>query len=432
MSGLQLKNPVLRWIEYRLPIFSFLDHSLGSSYPSPRNLSYWWNFGSLAGFVLVIMIVTGIVLAMQYTPHVDYAFASVQRIDRDVNFGWLIRDIHMNGASFFFIVVYIHVFRGLYYGSYKAPRELLWMLGLVILLLMMATAFMGYVLPWGQMSFWGATVITNFFTAIPFVGDEVTTWLLGGPTVDNATLNRFFSLHYLFPFLIVGVVILHIWALHRFGSNNPLGIDTKGPQDSIPFHPYYTVKDLFGVGVFLIFFSLVIFYFPDALGEPDNYIEANPLSTPAHIVPEWYFLPFYAILRAVTFDFLWIIDAKLGGVILMFASIMILFFLPWLDRSPVRSAAFRPTYKWFFWILVLDCFVLGWVGANAPDAVFYGVSFVIIGQVATAYYFAHFLVILPLLGIFERPRALPASISEPVLSGGGLPAGAAAKPMEKA
>ena len=432
MSGLQLKNPVLRWIEYRLPIFSFLDHSLGSSYPSPRNLSYWWNFGSLAGIALVIMIVSGITLAMQYTPHVDYAFDSVQRIDRDVNFGWLIRDIHVNTSFLFFIVVYIHVFRGLYYGSYKAPRELLWMLGLVILILMMATAFMGYVLPWGQMSFWGATVITNFFTAIPIVGDSITTWLWGGPAVDNATLNRFFSLHYLFPFLIVGVVILHIWALHRFGSNNPLGIDTKGPQDSIPFHPYYTVKDLFGLGVFLTFLALVIFFFPDSMGEPENYIEANPLSTPAHIVPEWYFLPFYAILRAVTFDFLWIIDAKLGGVILMFGSIIILFFLPWLDRSPVRSSAFRPYHKWFFWILVLDCFVLGWVGANAPDAEFHGVPFVIIGQVATAYYFAHFLVILPLLGIFERPKPLPASISEPVLSGGGMAAGAAAKPMEKA
>ncbi len=432
MSGLQLKNPVLRWIEYRLPIFSFLDHSLGSSYPSPRNLSYWWNFGSLAGIALVIMIVSGITLAMQYTPHVDYAFDSVQRIDRDVNFGWLIRDIHVNTSFFFFIVVYIHIFRGLYYGSYKAPRELLWMLGLVILLLMMATAFMGYVLPWGQMSFWGATVITNFFTAIPIVGDAITTWLWGGPAVDNATLNRFFSLHYLFPFLIVGVVILHIWALHRFGSNNPLGIDTKGPQDSIPFHPYYTVKDLFGLGVFLTLLAAVIFFAPDAMGEPENYIEANPLSTPAHIVPEWYFLPFYAILRAVTFDFLWIVPAKLGGVILMFGSILILFVLPWLDRSPVRSCAFRPYYKWFFWILVLDCFVLGWVGANSPDAVFHGIPFVVIGQVATAYYFAHFLVILPLLGIFERPRALPASISQPVLSGGGMAAGAVAKPMEKA
>ncbi|MGF1608501.1 MAG: cytochrome bc complex cytochrome b subunit [Kiloniellales bacterium] len=432
MSGLQLKNPVLRWIEYRLPIFSWIDHSIGSSYPSPRNLNYWWNFGSLAGLALVIMIVTGITLAMQYTPHVDHAFHSVERIMRDVNFGWLIRYIHMNGGSFFFIVVFIHLFRGLYYGSYKYPRELLWMLGVVILLLMMATAFMGYVLPWGQMSFWAATVITNFFTAIPVVGDAVTTWLWGGPAVGNATLNRFYALHYLLPFIIVAVVILHIWALHRFGSNNPLGIDTKGPQDSIPFHPYYTVKDLFGIGVFLIIFSLFVFFAPNALGEPDNYIPANPLSTPPHIVPEWYFLPFYAILRAVEFDFLWIVPAKLGGVILMFGSLAILFVLPWLDRSPVRSATFRPYYKWFFWILVLDCIVLGWVGKNPPDGDFHGIPFIWIGQFATFWYFFHFLVILPLLSVIERPNPLPNSIGEPVLRGGGKPAGATAKPMEKA
>ncbi len=443
MSGLQLKNPVLRWVEHRMPVFSFIDHSLGSSYPSPKNLSYWWNFGSLAGIALVIMIISGVTLAMQYTPHVDHAFDSTERIMRDVNYGWLIRYIHMNGGSFFFIVVFIHIFRGLYYGSYKPPRELLWMLGLVILLLMMATAFMGYVLPWGQMSFWGATVITNFFTAVPLVGDALTTWLLGGPTVDNATLNRFYALHFLFPFLIVGVVILHIWALHRFGSNNPLGIDTKGPQDTIPFHPYYTVKDLYGLGVFLTLFAIVVFFFPNMLGEPDNYIEANPLCTPAHIVPEWYFLPFYAILRAVDFDFLWIVPAKLGGVILMFGSILILFLLPWLDRSPVRSARFRPYYKWFFWILVVDCFVLGWVGANAPDAVilapaepveggFQGIKMLWIGQIATLYYFAHFLVVMPLLSVIERPRPLPTSISEPVLGGGAMPLGAPAKPMEKA
>ncbi len=432
MSGLQLKNPVLRWIEYRLPIFSFLDHSLGSSYPSPRNLSYWWNFGSLAGIALVIMIVSGITLAMQYTPHVDHAFDSIQRIDRDVNFGWLIRDIHVNTSFFFFIVVYIHIFRGLYYGSYKAPRELLWMLGLVILLLMMATAFMGYVLPWGQMSFWGATVITNFFTAIPIVGDAITTWLWGGPAVDNATLNRFFSLHYLFPFLIVGVVILHIWALHRFGSNNPLGIDTKGPQDSIPFHPYYTVKDLFGLGVFLTFLAAFVFFAPNVLGHPDNYIEADPLSTPPHIVPEWYFLPFYAILRAIDFDFMWIVPAKLGGVILMFGSILILFVLPWLDFSKVRSARFRPVHKQFFWILVADCFLLGYIGSQPADGTTAGISNIVFAQIGTAYYFAHFIVIIPLIALLERPKPLPNSISEPVLKGGGAPAGAVAKPMEKA
>ena len=297
------KNPIIRWIDHRLPVFSFMHHEL-NEYPTPRNLNYWWNFGSLAGFMLVVMIVTGIILAMHYTPHATMAFNSVERIMRDVNYGWLLRYIHMNGASMFFIVVYIHIFRGLYYGSYKAPRELLWMLGVVILLLMMATAFMGYVLPWGQMSFWGATVITNLFSAIPLVGESIVTWLWGGFSVDNPTLNRFFSLHYLLPFVIVGVVVLHIMALHRFGSNNPLGIDIKGPQDTIPFHPYYTVKDKFGLGVFLIFYRGFVFFAPNFFGEPDNYIPANPLATPPHIVPEWYFLPFYAILRAVDDNFI--------------------------------------------------------------------------------------------------------------------------------
>jgi len=432
MSSSFMNNRVVRWIEYRLPIFSFIDHSVGSGYPAPRNLSYWWNFGSLAGLALVIMILTGIMLAMQYIAHIDYAFDSIERIMRDVNYGWLLRYIHTNGGSFFFIVVYIHVFRGLYYGSYKAPRELLWMLGVVILLLMMMTAFMGYVLPWGQMSFWAATVITNFFTAIPVVGDSVTTWLWGGPVVGNPTLNRFYALHYLLPFVIVAVVVLHIWALHRFGSNNPLGIEAKGPQDKIPFHPYYTAKDMFGIGVYLTIFAVFVFFAPDYMGHPDNYIPANPLNTPPHIVPEWYFLPYYAILRAIDFNFLWIIPAKLGGVILMFGSILILFVLPWLDTSPVRSGRFRPLFKQFFWIFVVDCVVLGWVGANPADGEIAGIPFLVIGQISTAYYFAFFIVILPLIGWFERPKPLPASISEPVLRGGGKPAGAAAKPMEKA
>ncbi|SMF46471.1 ubiquinol-cytochrome c reductase cytochrome b subunit [Tistlia consotensis] len=430
----QTKNPVIRWIEYRMPIFSFIDHSVGSGYPTPKNLNYWWNFGSLAGVALMIMIATGVLLAMQYTPHVDYAFRSVERIMRDVNYGWLIRYIHMNGASFFFIVVYIHIFRGLYYGSYKAPRELLWMLGLVILLLMMATAFMGYVLPWGQMSFWGATVITNLFSAIPVIGDSIVTWLWGGFSVANPTLNRFFALHYLLPFVILGVVVLHIWALHRFGSNNPLGIDVKGPQDTIPFAPYYTVKDYFGIGVFLIAFAVVIFYLPNYMGHTDNYIEANPLQTPPHIVPEWYFLPFYAMLRAITFNIgipftgVVLIEAKLGGVITMFGSILILFLLPWLDTSPVRSAKFRPLYKWFFWVLVADVVMLDYVGSQPPEGIW-----VPIGQVCTAYYFIHFLILMPLLGKLERPKPLPVSISEPVLKGSG-PVGAAAtaQPMEKA
>ena len=334
------------------------------------------------------MIVSGIVLAMHYTPHVDFAFDSVERIMRDVNYGWLIRYIHMNGGSAFFIIVYIHIFRGLYFGSYKAPRELLWILGVVILLCMMATAFMGYVLPWGQMSFWGATVITNLFSAIPIIGDSIVTFLWGGFSVDNPTLNRFFSLHYLMPFVIVGIVVLHIVALHQHGSSNPMGIDTNSSQDTIPFHPYYTVKDLFGVGVFLILFVGFVFFAPNFFGEPDNYIEADPLVTPAHIVPEWYFLPFYAILRAFTADAFiywpiqWLMSAKLAGVLAMFASILILIVLPWLDISPVRSARFRPIYKQFFWILVVDCFVLGWVGANPAEG-----YFVIIGQVGTAYYF---------------------------------------------
>ncbi|MHC8508815.1 MAG: cytochrome b [Rhodospirillales bacterium] len=412
----EYQNGLVRWIEHRLPVFSFLDHSMGSGYPAPRNLNYFWNFGSLAGIVLMIMIITGVFLAMNYTAHVDYAFASVERIMRDVNYGWLIRYIHMNGASFFFIVIYIHMFRGLYYGSYKRPRELLWIIGVLILLAMMATAFMGYVLPWGQMSFWGAKVITSLFSAIPLIGDSVVTWLWGGPSVDNPTLNRFFALHYLMPFVIVGLVVIHIWALHVHGSNNPLGVDVKSPQDTIPFHPYYTVKDLFGLALFLFIFMAVVTYAPNYLGHPDNYIEADHLKTPPHIVPEWYFLPFYAILRAFTNDYFlywpvsWLMSAKLAGVIAMFASILILMVLPWLDRSPVRSAKFRPVYRWFFWIFVIDCAVLGYVGGKPPEG-----WFVTLGQFATFWYFLHFLVIVPLLGVLERPKPAPESISQAVL-----------------
>ena len=418
MSTPVFKNRLVRWIDYRLPVFTFMNHEL-NEYPTPRNLSYWWNFGSLAGIMLVTMIVTGVVLAMHYTPHVDYAFQSVERIMRDVNYGWLIRYLHMNGASMFFIVTYIHIFRGLYYGSYKSPRELLWMLGVIILILMMATAFMGYVLPWGQMSFWGATVITNLFSAIPFVGEQIVTWLWGGFSVDNPTLNRFYSLHYLLPFLIVGVVVLHLVALHRFGSNNPLGIDTKGPQDTLPFHPYYTAKDMFGLGVFLIIYALIVFFAPNLFGEPDNYIPANPLATPPHIVPEWYFLPFYAILRAV--------PNKLGGVVLMFSSILVLFVLPWLDRSPVRSGRFRPMFRIFFWLLVLDAVVLGVVGANPPEG-----NWILFGRMATIWYFVHFLIVLPLLSRLERPRPLPISISQSVLASGGGFAPQPVRTMDKA
>ena len=418
MSGPKLTNPVVRWIDHRLPVFTFLHHEM-HEYPTPKNLNYWWNFGSLAGITLVIMIVTGIILSMHYTAHVDHAFQSVERIMRDVNYGWLIRYIHANGASFFFIVVYIHIFRGLYYGSYKAPRELLWMLGVVILLLMMATAFMGYVLPWGQMSFWGATVITNLFSAIPLVGESIVTLLWGGFSVDNPTLNRFFSLHYLLPFVIVGVVVLHIIALHRFGSNNPLGIDVRGEQDTISFHPYYTVKDMFGLSVFLTIMAAVVFFLPNSMGHPDNYIPANPMVTPAHIVPEWYFLPFYAILRAV--------PDKLLGVLAMFAAIAVLFVLPWLDRSPVRSASFRPIYKIMFWVFLLDCVALTYLGAMPAEGIY-----VVLSRLCTVYYFFHFIVLLPALSIFETPRSLPRSIGKPVLGGGnGIPAPAPAAAREK-
>ena len=402
MSADKFSNPVVRWIDHRLPVFSMLDHT-ANHYPTPKNLSYMWNFGSLAGLSLTIMIATGIVLSMNYTPHVDYAFDSVERIMRDVNHGWMIRYIHMNTASFFFIVVYLHIMRGLYYGSYKAPRELLWILGVIIFLLMMATAFMGYVLPWGQMSFWGATVITNLFSAIPFVGESIVTWLWGGFSVDNSTLNRFYSLHYLLPFVIAGVVVLHIVALHRFGSNNPIGIDTKGPQDTISFHPYYTIKDIVGIAMFLLLLAMAVFFFPNAMGHPDNYIPANAMQTPAHIVPEWYFLPFYAILRAV--------PDKLGGVLMMFGAIAVLFVLPWLDRSPVRSARFRPVFRIFFWLLIIDAVLLGYLGAKPAEGIY-----VILSRLATAWYFLHFLVILPLLGVFETTKPLPKSISEPVLA----------------
>jgi ubiquinol-cytochrome c reductase cytochrome b/c1 subunit len=398
-------NKVIAWIDHRLPIFSYLEKEY-HTFPTPRNFNYFWNFGAIATVMLVLMIATGVVLATNYTPHTTMAFDSVERIMRDVPSGWLMRYLHMNGASFFFIAVYIHIFRGMYYGSYKAPRELLWILGVVIFLLMMATAFMGYVLPWGQMSFWGATVITNLFSAIPVVGDSIVTWLWGGFAVENPTLNRFYALHYLLPFVIVGVVALHVVALHGHGSNNPLGIDTKGPQDTVPFHPYYTMKDGFGVVVFLIVYAAFVFFQPNFLGDAANYIEANPLVTPTHIVPEWYFLPYYAILRAI--------PDKLGGVLAMFGAIAVLFVLPWLDTSRVRSCTFRPIYKWFMFVLVADVIVLGICGANPPEG-----WYVPIAQLATVYYFFHFLILLPVLGKIERPLPLPPSIAEAVLKKAG-------------
>lgn len=394
------------WLDERLPIIYAADKVVGRRHPTPRNLNYWWSFGSIAGLCLVIQILTGVFLVMHYTSSAKEAFDSVEHIMRNVNYGWLIRYMHAVGASMFFITVFVHIFRGLYYGSYKSPREVLWWLGVVILLLMMATAFMGYVLPWGQMSFWGATVITNLFSAFPLIGDPIVTWLWGGYSVDDPTLGRFFALHYLLPFLIVGVVVLHIVALNAFGSNNPLGIDVKGPQDVIPFHPYYTVKDFVGFGVFFLVFAGFVFFAPNYLGHPDNYTEANPMVTPAHIVPEWYFLPFYAILRAI--------PDKLGGVLAMFGSILVLFVLPWLDSCKVRSTDFRPIYKWFFWLFVAVCIGLGYLGSKPPEG-----AYVIWSRILTVYYFAHFLVILPLVSKFEKTLPLPDSIGTAVLGKGG-------------
>ncbi|WP_425089860.1 cytochrome b [Stappia sp.] len=413
------QSAAAKWLESRLPVISLVRGSF-VDFPTPKNLNYWWTFGGILFFVLIAQILTGIVLVMHYTASTDAAFASVEHIMRDVNFGWLLRYLHANGASMFFIAVFIHMFRGMYYGSYKAPREISWILGVIIFLIMMATAFMGYVLPWGQMSFWGATVITNLFSALPLVGEPIVQWLWGGFAVDNPTLNRFFSLHYLLPFMIFGVVLLHVWAFHTTGNNNPTGIQPKTKQDTLPFHPYYTMKDAFAIVVFMIFFAYFVFYIPNYLGHADNYIEANPLVTPAHIVPEWYFLPFYAILRAV--------PDKLGGVILMFGSIAVLFVLPWLDTSKVRSGAYRPLFKQFFWIFAAVCVGLGYLGAMPAEGIY-----VVLARILTAYYFAHFLIILPLLGFLEKPNATPNSISESVLggSGSGQPAGAVAAPETK-
>jgi ubiquinol-cytochrome c reductase cytochrome b/c1 subunit len=405
MSGPSTYQPTSRlgkWFEARLPIGG-LVHSSFVVYPTPRNLNYWWTFGAILAVMLGVQIITGVVLAMHYTPNATLAMLSTEQIMRDVNYGWLLRYLHSNGASMFFVAVYIHILRGMYYGSYKEPREVLWILGVIIFLLMMATAFMGYVLPWGQMSFWGATVITNLFSAIPLVGESITTWLWGGFAVDNPTLNRFFALHYLLPFMIAGVVILHIWALHVAGQNNPAGIDIKSKEDSVPFTPHATIKDSFGVACFFIFFAWFVFFLPNYLGHPDNYIPADPLKTPAHIVPEWYFLPFYAILRAI--------PSKLGGVIAMFGSIAVLLFIPWLDTSKVRSSSYRPLYRQFFWILVVTGIGLGYLGSQPPEG-----GYVIAARILTVYYFAHFLIVMPLIGILERPKPVPSSITEAVLA----------------
>jgi ubiquinol-cytochrome c reductase cytochrome b subunit len=403
------KNPVMKWLDDRLPIVRFGKAHL-VDYPTPVNLNYWWTFGAILAMMLMVQIVTGIILAMHFTPHVSLAFDSVEHIRRDVNYGRIIQGTHAVGASMFFFAVYIHIFRGLYYGSYKAPREILWILGVIIFVLMMATAFMGYVLPWGQMSFWAATVITNIFAAVPVVGTPILELLRGGFAVDNATLNRFFSLHYLLPFVIAAVVGLHIWALHVPGNGNPAGVEVKSKSDVVPFHPYSTMKDLFAMVVFMIPFAWFVFFAPDILGHPDNYIMANSQVTPAHIEPEWYFLPFYAILRAIDFNMLFI-DSKLGGVIFFAGSILILFFVPWLDRSKVRSTTFRPMYKPFYWLFVVNFLALTYLGAQPAEGIY-----VILSKICTAYYFIHFIVVLPVVGRLEKPRPLPTSISEAVLA----------------
>ena len=396
------KNGFSKWLDKRLPLMRFADENL-LSFPTPKNLNYFYTFGFILTMCLVTQIITGIVLAMHYVPNTSLAFDSIEHIMRDVNYGWLIRYMHSNGASMFFLAVFIHMFRGLYYGSYKEPREIIWILGVVIFLLMIITGFMGYVLPWGQMSFWGATVITNLVATIPVIGEPVLTLLLGGYSVDNPTLNRFFSLHYLLPFVIFGVVILHIWALHVTGNNNPTGIEVKDSKDTISFHPYYTVKDLFSYVVFLLMFCYFIFYNPNILGHPDNYIEADPMLTPAHIVPEWYLLPFYAILRAV--------PDKLMGVLLMFGSIIVLFFLPWLDTMKVKSARYRPLYKIFFLLFFIFCLLLGYLGAKPPEGIY-----LLLSRVSTIYYFAFFLVIMPILSRIEKPLPMPIGISNPAIN----------------
>ena len=418
-STYEPKTAIERWLDTRLPIVRFGVDLM--DFPTPKNLNYWWTFGGILAICLVTQIATGVILAMHYVANSGLAFASVEHIMRDVNYGWLIRFIHANGASMFFLAVYVHMFRGIYYGSYKAPREVLWLLGVIIYLLMMATAFMGYVLPWGQMSFWGATVITNIIGSLPVIGPAITTWLWGGFAVDNPTLNRFFSLHYLLPFMIAGVVVLHIWALHVPGNNNPRGVEVKSKEDTVPFHPYYTVKDGFAMSVFLILFASFVFFMPDALGHPDNYVPANPLVTPAHIVPEWYFLPFYAILRAV--------PDKLTGVLLMFGSIGLLFVLPWIDRSKVRSMRYRPTARLFFLIFIVVCLLLGLCGSHEPDdKIFANLagfnlldsnlnSYTWLSRFLAVYYYA-FYAILFLLSWIEKPLPVPESISAPVLKAG--------------
>ncbi len=413
-SSYQPKSAIGRWFEARLPVMGLVKAQF-LDFPTPRNLNYWWTFGAILTLMLSIQIVTGVVLVMHYTPHTSMAFDSVEHIMRDVNYGWLLRYLHANGASMFFLAVYIHMFRGMYYGSYKTPREVLWMIGALIYVVMMATGFMGYVLPWGQMSFWAAKVITNLFGALPFIGEPLVTWLWGGFSVDNPTLLRFFSLHYLLPFVLAALVFLHVWALHVPGNGNPAGVEVKSGQDTVSFHPYYTMKDGFALVLFLLVYAAFVFYAPNFMGHPINYEPANPLATPAHIVPEWYYLPFYAILRAIPHE--------LSGVLALFGSMFVLFLLPWLDPSPVRSGSYRPLFKPFFWVFVAVCIGLGYLGAKPAEG-----GYVIAARFLTAWYFLHFFVILPIVARLERPRPRPASIADSVLGEGA--GKLAAKPAE--
>ena len=407
-------NPFSKWMDSRLPIMRMM-HGQFVDFPTPRNLNYMWTFGGILTFMLVVQIVSGLVLSMHYQPSDAEAFNSVELIRRDVNYGWLLRNIHAVGASMFFFAVYLHMARGIYYGSYKAPREILWILGVIIFLLMMAAGFLGYALVWGQMSFWGVTVITNLFSALPLVGTGITKWLWGGYAVSGVTLNRFFSLHFLLPFVIFGVVILHIWALHVVGQNNPTGLDIKTKSDSVPMLPFAIMKDAFALAMFALVYAWFVFFVPNYLGDADNFIEANPLSTPPHIVPEWYFLPFYAILRSI--------PSKLGGVLMMFGSIALLAFLPWLDTSNVRSTKYRPIFKWFLWAFFFSVVALGYLGGKPAEG-----SYVMWSRVFTLYYFAFFLIIMPVVGLLETPRKLPSSIMDAVLGGGGGPTAANAAP----
>nr|YP_010233599.1 cytochrome b [Pleurosigma inscriptura]QSZ78216.1 cytochrome b [Pleurosigma inscriptura] len=355
-------------------------------YPTPITLTYAWSFGALAGICLVVQMLSGIFLAMHYTPNIDLAFSSVEYIMRDVNNGWFIRYVHANGASMFFIVVYFHIFRGLYYGSYMAPREHLWCSGVLLFVLMMGTAFTGYVLPWGQMSFWGATVITSLVTVIPVAGQPIVEWLWGGYTVNNPTLNRFFSIHFTLPFVIAGLTLIHLALLHKEGSSNPIGSDTG--VDDIPFYPYFFAKDLFAFFCFLFVFAFFVFYFPNVLNHPDNCIPADPLKTPAHVVPEWYFLPFYAILRSI--------PHKAGGIAAMGGSIIVLFLLPFIYSSEIRNTTYRPIFKFFYWLFVTDFIMLMWLGQKPVKD-----TYVIAGQIATVYYFLFFTIGISLIGKIE-------------------------------